>query len=235
MKSVIIVAGVIALAASHSPVFAQVADESDEGDYVADGNFRNAAQNSNRPSIGIRRKADFIIFPVSFTSDSRDAAVRKQEIHAMLNSALERANGGIELTSGSPVLKRVTTANYQSLQMTWAGREDTSKVELFVKVPLATTADEAKKRVSAFIKAIPLKGRGTIDMGLVRQLAIRNPDQYRGAIIALVAEEVRRNAAVFGPDYRGSIDGLDKQVLWAQSSDIEVFLYLPYSYRIVSK
>jgi hypothetical protein len=119
--------------------------------------------------------------------------------------------------------------------MLWAGREDTSKVDILLKVPLTRTVAEVDKLVDAFIRSLPQSGRGTIVKSLSRQVAIRNPEQYRGAIVALIAEDVRRNAQAFGPDYRGAIDGLDKPVLWVQSNDTDVFLYLPYSYRIIAR
>jgi hypothetical protein len=232
----IIHAAVLIVAIALSPARAQVSGSPENNDYLAGADARNSSQNANRPVIGLNRKADFIAVLVSFSSDSRDALVRRDEIHTMLVAALDLATGsGLELVTGTPNLMPVTKANYQAISFQWAGREDTSKADVFIKVPLTTTAVEVDKRIDAFIKALPRKGRGLIEKSLGRQLAIRNPEQYRSAIIALVAEDVQRNAAVFGPDYRGSIDGLDKPVLWTQSNDTEVFLYLPYSYRIIAK
>jgi hypothetical protein len=219
-----------------APTQAQDSGTSDGGDYLAGADARNSSQVPNRPVIGLKRKADFIVVLVSFSSDSRDALVRTKEVHSMLAAALDSANGaGLELNSGAPTLMPVTKANYASLPMQWAGRVDTSKVDVFVKVPLSGTTADADKRIDTFIKALPRNGRGMIVKNLGRQLAIRNPEQYHSAIVAMVADDVRRNAAAFGPDYRGSIDGLDKPVLWIQSNDTDVFLYLPYSYRIIAK
>lgn len=63
-------------------------------------------------------------------------------------------------------------------------------------------------------------------------LTIVDPDQYRDQVIRLVAEEATRNAAIFGPEYRYNISGIDSQLSWSQVSSTEVFLYLPYRYNI---
>jgi hypothetical protein len=224
------------LAFTALPASAQEAEAPNGGDYLAGADVRNSNPGANRPVIGLRRKADFIVVPVSFISDSRDALVRKNEVNTMLATALDRAAAaGLELGAGAPILQPLTKANYQNLPVQWAGREDTSKVDILVKVPLSTTVLEVDKRIDSFIKALPREGRGTIIKSAGRQVAIRNPEQYRGAIVGLIAEDVRRNAAVFGPDYRGSIDGIDKPVLWVQTNDTDVFLYLPYSYRIIAR
>ena len=224
------------MAAAVSSGQAQHVDVAGGGDYLAGPYSRDSSHSQNPPVIGLRRKADFIVVPVSFSSDSRDAQIRKREIQKMLAAALERVNGaGLELVTGFPKLSPVTKANYESLPLQWAGREDTGKVDVFVKAPLSDKMAEAEKRIDEFLKPLPRNGRGTIVKKDGRQLAVRNPEQYRGAIVALIAEDARRNTEVFGPDYRASVDGVDKPVLWAQTNETDVFLYLPYSYRIFAK
>jgi hypothetical protein len=235
MKRQLILAAALC-AAYMLPAVAQEAEPADGSDYLAGADVRSGGQNQGRPVIGIRRKADFIVVPVSFISDSRDALVRKNEVNTMLGSAIDRAAGAsLELSAGTPIMRDLTKTNYQDLPVQWAGREDTSKVDILVKVPLTTTLAEVDKRVDAFIKGLPRNGRGMIIKSTGRQVAVRNPEQYRSAIVGLIAEDVRRNAAVFGPDYRGSIDGLDKPVSWVQMNDTDVFFYLPYSYRIIAR
>lgn len=213
-----------------SPAAAQ-----EEGyDYVASSPQPGGAQQrSAQPVIGLRQRADFLVVQVSLTSDSRDATVRKTEIHTMLLDALAKAPGAnIELATGAPVLTALTRENYQTVNLTWAGREDTSKTDIMIKVPLSASAAETEKRVDAFIATLKRSGRGTIYKAGGRQLALRNPGQHREQIVRLIAADARANAEIFGPDYRAIVDGIDRQVQWTQVSDTEVFLYLPYTYRI---
>lgn len=236
MQHVLIKAALLATMLS-APLMSQDVEDNSAADYLAAAapNYGGQVQNV-RPLIGLTRKADFLTVAVSFTSDTRDASIRKQEIHAMLLAALDRAKtSDMELATGSPVLLPLTKDNYQSVSLTWAGREDTSKADIIIKVPLTATAAEASKRISAFVQALPRNGRGAISNSYGYTLAIRNPNRYRTDIVKAIADDVRRNAEIFGPDYRGVIDGLDKPVAWTQVSSSELFLYLPYNYRVVAK
>ena len=103
---------------------------------------------------------------------------------------------------------------------------------MLVKVRLAGSAAAAEKRLTDFIKAVPRSDRGVIDKTGNLALTIVDPDQYRDQVIKLVAAEATRNAAMFGPEYRFNIRGIDAQLGWSQVSSTDVFLYLPYRYSI---
>lgn len=205
-----------------------------------DGTYLSTPQQSQQrgvaPVLGLKRRADYIVIMVSFISDSRDALVRRQEIHAMMLDALSKSEAaGLGLATGNPVLVPVTRANYQNIALQYAGREDTSKADIMINVPLTGTPAEAEKRVDSFIGSLKRQGRGTITKSYgTRLVGLRNPEQYRAQIVRLIAEDVRTNTEVFGPDYRGAVDGIDKPVQWTQVSEAEVFIYLPYTYRIVA-
>ncbi len=187
----------------------------------------------DRPVVGLRREADGAVIAVSISSDSRDAETRKKEIHAVLVAALGRAPAaGVELVSGSYQLEPVTRGNFTELPFQSGGRADTSRVDLLVRVKLAGSAVAAEKRLTDFIKAVPRSDRGVIDKTGSLTLTIIDPDQYRDRVIKLVADDASHNAAIFGPEYRYNISGIDAQIGWSQVSSTEVFLYLPYRYTI---
>ena len=62
-----------------------------------------------------------------------------------------------------------------------------------------------------------------------------NPDQYRDAIVQLVASDARHAASLFGPDFTFNVTGIDGQISWSQASSTEVFLFIPYRYVIIPK
>lgn len=191
----------------------------------------------DRPVVGLRRPADAAVIAVAISSDTREEATRKREIHAVLLAALARAEAaGLDLVWGGSLIAPVTRANYQDLPFQWAGRADTSKVDLMVRAPLAgSTAAVADKRLADFVKAVPLTGRGVIDKTGNLTLTVVDPDQYRARIIGLVADDARASAAAFGPDFAFTVTGIDGQVAWSQVSGTEVFLTLPYRYTIVPR
>ena len=226
-----------AIAWASPPALAQQPEADGLGEVVVTatrGNIRYFQQ--DRPVVGLRRAADAAAMPMAISSDTREEATRKREIHTALLAAIERAAaGGLELVSGTAQLSPVTKANYQELPFQWAGRVDTSKVELMVKVRLAGSAAAAEKRLVDFIKAVPGSGRAVVEKNGAMTLTIVDPDQYRDAIVQLVAQDARHNAGIFGPDFTFNITGVDGPVSWSQVSSTDVFLYLPYRYTIVPK
>jgi hypothetical protein len=228
---------VASLAVIAVPASAQNAKAPALGEVIVTGNRLNAGYaQENRPVIGLRREADSAVRMISFSSDSRDEAKRKKEIHTMLAAAMDRAAAaGVELVVGNFELTPVTKANYQELPLVWAGRVDTSKADVMVKVKLAGSTTSAEQRIDAFVKSLSRSGRGAIDKTGGLTLTIINPDQYRDAIVKLVAEDARSRAAIFGPDYAVQVSGIDGQIFWSQVSGTDVFLYIPYRYTVVPK
>jgi len=219
------------------PVLAQDASAPGLGEVVVTGNRLNARYaQENRPVVGLRRQADAAVLQIAIASDSRDEATRKREIHTILLAALDRAGAaGVELVTGGFELVPVTKATYQDLPLVSAGRVDTSQANLMIKVKLAGSITAAEQRLDAFIKGVPRTGRGTLDKSGGLALTIVNPDQYRDAIVQLVADNARHYAGMFGPDYAVQVSGVDGQVFWSQISGTDVFLYVPYRYTIVPK
>jgi hypothetical protein len=226
-----------ALVAVAIPLSAQTTKGAALGEVIVTGNRLNAGYaQENRPVIGLRRQADSAVQTISFSSDSREEATRKREIHTMLAAAMDKAAAaGVELVIGNFELTPVTKANYQELPLNWAGRVDTSKVDVMVKVKLGGSTVSAEQRIDAFVKTLARNGRGAIDKSGGLTLTIINPDQYRDDIVKLVAEDARTRAAIFGPDYAVQVSGIDGQIFWSQVSGTDVFLYIPYRYTVVPK
>lgn len=190
----------------------------------------------DRPVVGLRRQADSAVAVVRISSDSRDEAERKRDIQSVLVAALDSAAAdGVELVTGDFELVPVTRANMANLLYVGAGRPDTSQIVLRAKVKLTGSLVEAERRIEAFARKVPRKGRALLEADRGLSLTIINPDQYRAAIVKAVAEHATAQAAVFGPDYRVTVTGLDEQVVWSQISGTEVFLFLPYDFTIVAK
>lgn len=193
------------------------------------------AQN-DRPVVGLRRRADAAVMSLSITSDSRDAETRRQEVQSVLLSAMDKAAAaGFEVVWGNVQLVRVTKANYKDLPLYGAGRNDTSQVSVLIKGKLEGTADSTRSRIHGFVLGIKGSGRATVGSGGTISLTVINPDQYRNAIISLVAEDARQTAALFGSNFTFNVTGIDGQVNWSQVSTTEVFLYIPYRYVIFPK
>lgn len=236
MRSLIVAAGAV-LAMAHAPASAQEVNAPALGEVVVTAN-RYAAPYAQqaRPVVGLRRRADSAVMRLTISSDSRDEADRTREIHTMLAAALERAGAaGVELVVGDFDLRPVTRANYTTLPLLPAGRVDTSRVDLMLKVKLSGTAGDAQKRMTDFAAGIPKTGRGVVEPSFGVTLTIVDPDQYRDQIVQAVADSARKYSAMFGADYGVQVSGIEGQVAWSQVSPTEVFLFIPYTYTVVPR
>ena len=87
-------------------------------------------------------------------------------------------------------------------------------------------------QVARFVGAVPKVGRTTITVSGEPTLSVIDPDQYRGAIVDLIAADAAVHAAKFGSTYGVDVTGLDRPVEWARAGATEVFLFLPATYVV---
>lgn len=193
------------------------------------------ARNNEPAAIGVTRRADYFVTPLYVSSDSRDPDLRDDELFAMLGQVLDRARAqGIDIVAGRYALSAVTRENMRDLSVTGGNRPDTSRVQVYARIPLTGaegSVTATAERIAAFVKAVPATGRSFIDVGATG-LAIDNPEQYRSAVVRHVAEESTRYASMFGTNYGVEIDGLEGDLYWQQASETEVFLYIDHSFVI---
>jgi hypothetical protein len=211
-----------------------------------------------RPVIGLKRQADSAVRRIEIVSDSREAELRQREVQAMLLAALDRAQReGMSLVTGHYEVVEVTRDNWRDAFPALAGRpaededdddddddeddkpepgfEDdgsTATVRLLVKTRLEGSIASAQQKITAFVKAVPATGRSQIEQKGGLALTIINPNQYQDEIYRLVAAGAKHAASFYGEDYSVTVTGLNRDVGWAQVSNTEIFLYIPYSFTV---
>lgn len=205
----------------------------------APGNYGNADMSgvipAQRPIIHLKRSADYVVQTVWIAGDTREAAKRKEELEATLRSAIGSAGrGGVELATGDYVVEPLTAASMKNLNYVGDGRPDTSRASFLVKVRLVAGIDlaAAKAQIAKFVASVAKTGRTTLTVAGEPTLSVVNPDQYRGAIIDLIAADAAEQAKRFGTGYGVAVSGIDRPVEWARAGATEVFLYLPASYTL---
>lgn len=189
------------------------------------------------PTMMLRRTADFAVQPVRVVGDTRDEVKRREEIYAMLKGAIELApRYGVELATGDYLVEPLTLGNYKNLVLGEdEERDDAEGAGFLVKTRLAPGMDAktALERITRFVKAVPAVGRAEFVTQGDLTLSVVSPDQYRGAIIDLIAADAAKAMAKFGPNYAVTVTGLDRPVEWTRAGLTEVSLYLPSSYSVV--
>ena len=183
------------------------------------------------PVQTLRRTADFAVQQVIVVSDATDVDEASSEIFAMIRKAIDlSARAGTLLATGELVVEPLTPANYKELKVEDDDDEfDGELVKFLVKVPLAPGIDAktALARIDTFLKAVPAVGRAEMKAYSELTLSVVNPEQYRAAIIDLVAKDTAATTARFGAGYGVEVTGLDRSVQWQRAGLTEVQLYLP--------
>jgi hypothetical protein len=108
----------------------------------------------------------------------------------------------------------------------------TATVRLMVKTKLAGTIADAQRKISTFVKAVPATGRSEIVQKGTMALTIVQPEQYRDDIYRRIAAAAQHAATFYGEGYKVEVTGLDREIAWAQVSNTEVFLYIPYGFTV---
>jgi hypothetical protein len=184
------------------------------------------------PAVGLRRRADFALLPVVVAGDTRETAARREEILAMVRNAIQLAGrSGVELATGDFIVTPLTLDNYRTLAMVSDGRPDSEQVRFYVKTRLGAAAEEANaavRRLEQFVRTVPASGRAEMRAAGPLTLSVVGPNQYRGQILDLIAQDARAVAARFGPEQAIEAHGLDRPVEWQRSGATELFLYIPH-------
>lgn len=227
----------LTLTASAAPVFAQevivTASRRQQGNYG--GVDLSGVIPAQRSIITLKRSADYAVQTVWITGDTREAAKRKEELEATLRSAIGSAGkAGVELATGDYVVEPLTPAGLKNLNYVGDGRPDTSRANFLVKVRLTPGMDiaTAKAQVANYVASVAKTGRTTLTVIGEPTLSVVNPDQYRGAIVDLIAADAAEQAKRFGTGYGVAVSGIDRPVEWARAGPTEVFLYLPSTYTV---
>lgn len=228
----------LTLTASVAPAFAQevivTAARRPQGNYGGAADLSGVIP-AQRSVISLRRSADYAVQTVWITGDTREAARRKEELEATLRSVIGSAGkGGVELATGDYVVEPLTLTNLKKLNYVGDGRPDTSRTSFLVKIRLTSGMDlaTAKAQIAKFVSSVAKTGRTMLTVIGEPTLSVVNPDQYRGAIIDLIAADAAEQSKRFGTGYGVAVSGLDRPVEWARAGSTEVFLYLPSSYTV---
>jgi len=179
----------------------------------------------------LRRTADFAVQQVVIVSDTTDEDDARAEVLAMTRKAIDLSAGaGTLLATGELLVEPLTAGNYKELLFDDDDDDFNGElVKFLVKVPLAPGIDAKAvlAKIDKFIKSVPAVGRAEMKPYSELSLSVVNPEQYRGAIIDLVAKDTATTSARFGTGYGVEVTGLDRPVQWKRAGLTEVQLFLP--------
>jgi len=230
MKKYLLALAVIAGAFSAAPALAQ---ESLETVVVTGARAEYDAQTV--PHVVLVRRADHVITKVRVVCDTRELSKRRQELKDTLRSMIREAgkSGTISLGVGNEIIADLTDKMLDKVIEPDA-RADTSVAIVVVKTRVAKDDlyDDATGRIERFIESTPKSGRTEILRESRWDLTIIGPEQYRAELIAKIADDAKKTAAPFGPDYQVRIEGLQHPIEWYQKGPLDLALYIPYALTV---
>ena len=190
------------------------------------------------PFVTLNRRADNLITEVRVVCDTRDLSQRKQELKTTLRNMIKAAPAaGVELgLEGEEVIGRFDETMLDAV-IRPDGKPDTSVAVLVVKTRIATadTFDAATDRITDFASKTAKAGRTEILPTQDWNLTLIGPQRYRGEVLNLVAEDARKVAGTFGPDYAVTAEGLQLPLSWYQAGPLELALYVPYKLTVTPR
>ena len=92
--------------------------------------------------------------------------------------------------------------------------------------------EEQEPRFERFEDGLPRNGRIEFGIDSDPELTLINPGQYRTAIIAAISADVRAVTQSLGSGYAARIEGLEQQIAWRRTGDLELRLFIPYRLEI---
>ena len=227
-RSLICAAAVALLAA---PALAQ--DSGDEEEIVVTGSRLTYYSSIAVPHVFVTRRADFAIVEVDLRNDTRAADARRAELVEALNrlqAAAARASMTLALVDDdNGIVRQYTLAGAQQL-MESGGRADTTQLEIRVRTAVAAgdTLESIHDRVAHFVEALPKPGRVEMTVGRT-DLTMVNLEQYRDGMVRDILAEGRALSAQVGGAQEVTVGGLESQVAFHRTGDMDLVLFLPYA------
>jgi hypothetical protein len=93
------------------------------------------------------------------------------------------------------------------------------------------TLETIHARFARFVEQAPKPGRVQMDLR-ESQLVLSNPEQYRPALLRMMAADGGSVAALLGSGYGVELDGIEHQVAWRRTGDLELMLFIPHRMKV---
>lgn len=191
------------------------------------------------PHVTLRKRADSVVVDLYVRNDTRDANQRAAEMRQALRGLEARARAGgvtlalIDATSG---IVRPFSMEIAERSISNGGAPDTSMLAIHLRtnVQQNDTLDTINARIRNFVEAAPHPGRTELTPGTVN-LVLNNPEQYHAPLVTQISAEGRAITEQLGAGYGVSVTGLERQVSWKRTGELELTLFLPYTLMVVPR
>ena len=199
---------------------------------------------ADNPHVVVPFRADNFVRTAVVTCDTRDAARRIEELEATMEAILAAAaeSDQIEISvvreaNGESFVVAVEDMETFRRFIRTGSRPDTSAVTFILKTPVGDGDDLASvtARLDAFIPSVALTGRTELFFSGRPELTLIDPRQYRMDVIRAIAADAQEIMTALGDGYAVEIYGLERELGWRRSGDLELSLFIPHEIEIVPR
>ncbi len=228
--------------AGAAAVLAFIAVEARAQEYLAlrdQANFQVAP--AQKPHVVVPFRADNFVRTAIVTCDTRDPELRRAELEATMEAILAAVSDSDQIdisvvreAGGESFVVPVEDMDVFRRFIRTGSRPDTSAVSFILKTPIGAEDDLASvtARLEAFVPSVPLTGRAELFFSGEPELTLIDPRQYRMDVIQAIADDAQAIMAALGDGYAVSIDGLERELGWRRSGDLELSLFIPHEIEI---
>lgn len=191
------------------------------------------------PGITLDKKGNFLLLEVEIENDSRDISERltqiSEAVDLFITAAEDQPDIELSIIDENDFVRPLSQQNYRE-GIRLGSRPDTSVAVLKVKTEIPDQIQDSykiAKMLGEFVDSVEAKGRNSIMSSDEVMVSVVDPSQYRPELQAKIIEEINRITDGLGPDYRVILRGLDAEMKWVRSGDLNLAFYIPYTYDII--
>lgn len=218
------------------PAAAQDADASNELDtVVVTGSRVGYSDLLDTPAVSLTKPGDYLLQTIVLNNDSRDAAMRKREIHETIAELISAAGSRYGVFYVDEYRIALNRDNYRVDLDEDGKRPDTNHVSLQIRVGIGGDPAKAEGIIAdmrRFVRNAKKIGRTEIEIKGDTALVMNRPERFRYELIDAIAKDSKRLTDAMALDCKVEIDGLNGRVQWERASAAELLLYIPYRMTI---
>lgn len=187
------------------------------------------------PAVSLTKPGDYLLQTIVLSNDSRDAEMRKREIHETISKLISSAGSRYVVFHVDEYRIALNRDNYRVDLEEDDKRPDTDLVSLQIRVGIGGDPAKAEAIIAEmrrFIRGAEKAGRTEIDIKGDTALVMNKPERFRYELIDAIAKDSKRLMDAMALDCKVEIDGLNGRVQWERASAAELLLYIPYRMTI---
>lgn len=179
--------------------------------------------------------ADYVSVPIRVMSNQQVTSMAYEESHKAIELIRQKAkeNGQFRISPGVVSLSQ-RRSSWGISSGSWS--EPAASAEIYLLVPFTgecTNIFQAGAEAARLVEKLDLPGKARCELGHV-QLAVENPEQYRGKLLALISGQIKQTREAMAFQGAVNVQGLESSVMVRQADDRQVELYLNYSLSLAS-